>query len=495
MDYEKFLEQNKDEMIASLQAVLRCNSEQTDAVRTAWGEVYPFGEGVQKAFVTFLKIAEEMGFVTYNADNYGGHVDFVGTGRPVKNEEGEIVNYEKPKVLGILGHLDVVPAGGGWDFDPYGANMAEGKIYGRGTTDDKGPMVSCLYAMKALKDAGHKPQATIRLIIGLDEETNWKGMDYYFSKAAKPDFGFTPDGDFPVINGEKGILVFELAKKFSQTHVKGLELRSLSGGAAANSVADSCRVVVRNQNAGEAPYVKIREEITKFREETGYKIHAKGIGKSLEITTTGISAHGAKPEAGLNAISIMMEFLGRLNFVNEDHNDFIEFYNRYIGFCLDGEHLGINFSDEVSGGLVFNVGIAEMNEKAGKLTINVRYPVTLEHEKIYETMAETLERYNIGLIKEKLQEPSFMDTDSPMIRLFMDIYRKHTGDTESHPLVIGGGTYARAAEGIVAYGAQFPDDEDLMHRKNEALSLKRLTQMTKIYAEAIYKLSSEDYNS
>ena len=89
-------------------------------------------------------------------------------------------------------------------------------------------------------------------------------------------------------------------------------------------------MVVRNQNAGEAPYVKIREEITKFREETGYKIHAKGIGKSLEITTTGISAHGAKPEAGLNAISIMMEFMGRLNFVNEDHNYFIDFYNRYI---------------------------------------------------------------------------------------------------------------------------------------------------------------------
>lgn len=495
MNYEKYLEQNKDEMIASLQSVIRCSSEQTDAVHAADGEVYPFGEGVQKAFETFLKIAEKMGFTTYNADNYGGHIDFPGTGRPVKNEEGEVVNYEKPKVLGILGHLDVVPAGEGWDFEPYGASIAEGRIYGRGTTDDKGPMVSCLYAMKALKDSGYKPQATIRLIIGLDEETNWKGMDYYFSKVEKPDFGFTPDGDFPVINGEKGILVFELAKKFSQTRVKGLELRSLSGGTAANSVPDFCRAVVRNQNAGEAPYVKIREEITKFREETEYKIHARGIGKSLEITTTGISAHGAKPEAGLNAVSVMMKFLERLNFVNEDHNDFIDFYNRYIGFCLDGGQLGINFSDEVSGSLVFNVGIAEMNEKAGKLTINVRYPVTLEHEKIYVTMAETLERYNIGLIKEKHQKPIFMNADSPMIQLLMDIYRKHTGDMTSQPLVIGGGTYARAAEGIVAYGAQFPGDEDLMHQKNEALSLQRLEQMTKIYAEAIYKLSSEDYNS
>ena len=154
MKYEEFLERNKEEMIASLQSVLRCESEQSQPVKTADGGVYPFGEGVQKAFETFLALAESMGFETFNADNYGGHVDFPGTG---------------DKIFGILGHLDVVPAAGGWDFDPYAASIAEGRIYGRGTTDDKGPMISCLYAMKALKDSGYVPKATIRLIIGLDE--------------------------------------------------------------------------------------------------------------------------------------------------------------------------------------------------------------------------------------------------------------------------------------------------------------------------------------
>ena len=480
MKYEEFLELNKEEMLASLQEVLRCESEQRDPVKTAEGEIYPFGEGVQKAFETFLSLAQNMGFETFNADNYGGHVDFKGTG---------------DKVLGILGHLDVVPAAGGWDFDPYAANILDGKIYARGTTDDKGPMVSCLYAMKALKDAGYQPASTIRLIIGLDEETDWKGMDYYFSKVPKPDFGFTPDGDFPVINGEMGVLVFELARKFTTSHAKGLKLRSMKGGMAANSVADYCRVIIRNQKDEEAPYVKVREEMAAFREETGYKIHAKGVGKSLEITTEGIGAHGARPEAGLNAVSIMMAFLGRLNFVDEDHNDFIDFYNKYIGFCLDGEKLGINFSDEPSGKLIFNVGMAEMNEKAGKLTINVRYPVTMTDEAVYEGMAGTLEKYNLGVLKLKHHEPIFVEPDSPMIRMLVDIYRRHTGDTESQPKVIGGGTYARAVKNVIAYGALFPGDEDLMHQKNECISIDRLEQMTKIYAEAIYKLSSGEYNS
>lgn len=498
MDYEKFLEINKEEMISSLQEVIRCKSEQTEAVRMKDGEFYPFGEGVQKAYETFMQLAEKLGFSTYNADNYGGHVDFVGSGKPVLNEKVEIVSYEKPKVLAILGHLDVVPAGGGWDFEPYGGETADGRIYGRGTTDNKGPMISCLYAMKALKDAGFRPQNTIRLIVGLDEETGWKGMDYYFSKMPKPDFGFTPDGDFPIINGEMGILIFELARKFSKSQVKGLELRSLAGGTAANSVADHCRAVVRYQSSQKAAnaqtlmqtsYEKIKEEIAAFREETGYKINARGMGKSLEITTSGISAHGAKPHAGLNAISIMMAFLGRLNFVNEDHNDFIAFYNRHIGFYLNGEMLGIDFYDEPSGKLIFNVGMAEMNDKAGKLTINVRYPVTADADVLYANMMPFLEKYDLGVLKIKHQLPIYMDTDSPMIRLLTEIYRKHSGDEKSEPLVIGGGTYARAAANIVAYGAQFPGDEDLMHQKNESLSIERFEQMTKIYAEAIYKLA------
>ena len=492
MDYEKYLELNKDEMIFALQDVIRSNSEGGEKIMGKNGEVYPFGMGVHESLVKTLEMGEKMGFTVKNVDNYGGHIDFVGTGKPVLDENGNVTGYEKPKVMAVIGHLDVVPAGSGWDFDPYGGEVADGMIYGRGTTDNKGPVISCLYAMKALKEAGYKPQCTIRLILGLDEETGWKGMEYYFEHVERPDFGFTPDADFPVINGEKGMLVFGFAKKFSATTAKGLELRSLQGGTAPNSVADSCRVVVRSGQDGD--YDKVKELVRAFKEETGYKVNVKGVGKSLEITATGIAAHGATPWKGLNAISVMMQLLGRMNFVCEDHNEFIQFYNDYIGFCLRGEKLGVDISDEPSGNLVFNVGMAELDPEAGKLVINIRYPVTADGEAVLEKIAETLDKYEIGLIRAEHKAPIYRELDNPMVQIMLDVYRKHTGDTESKPLVIGGGTYARSTPNIIAYGALFPGDEDCMHQKNERLSIARFEQMTKIYAEAIYKLSSGEYN-
>ena len=481
MEYEKYLKQNQSEMIETLQRLLKKPSEAAEPVtlHKADGseEFCPFGKGVQEAFETVLETAKNMGFDCRNIDNYGGHIDFKGTG---------------DKVMAVIGHLDVVPAAGGWSFDPYGGEIISGKICGRGTTDDKGPVISCLYAMKALKDAGYTPLHTIRLIIGLDEETDWKGMDYYFTKVEKPDFGFTPDAEFPIINGEMGILIFDLAKKMSKTAVKGTELRSIKGGSAPNSVADKCRAVIRN-TAG-AGYDKIKEMAADFREETGYKLYVKGMGKSLEITAEGLAAHGAKPELGINAISIMMEFLGKINFVNEDHNDFISFYNRYIGFCLDGSKMGAGLSDEPSGNLIFNVGMIELEPQMGKITVNIRYPVTKTEEQVFEPVLPLLDRYGFGLVKTKHEEPIYMDLNTPMVKDLLEIYRKHTGDMDSVPLVIGGGTYAKAAKNILAYGAAFPGDPDLMHQKDECISIERLEQMTEIYAEAIYKLSSEEYN-
>ena len=225
-----------------------------------------------------------------------------------------------------------------------------------------------------------------------------------------------------------------------------------------------------------------------FRKETGYKLNVRTVGKSLEITTEGVSAHGANPSLGLNAISILFKFLGELNFVNEDVNDFIDFYNKHIGFELDGESFGCKMSDEPSGGLTLNVGLLKADTKAASLTINVRYPVTRKSEDIYSAIKPVMNKYNLGILKHKHQDPIYMEPDSPMIKTLMEVYQKHTGDKESKPLVIGGGTYARSCEGIVAFGAAFPDDEDRMHQKDECIDLDKLVLMTKIYADTIVKL-------
>lgn len=462
------IEATRAEMTASLSKLISIPSVVSDAK-----EDMPFGENVHRAYQCMMEMAEKEGFQTFNADNYGGHIDFPGAA---------------PGIVGVVGHLDVVPEGDGWDFEPYGGEIIDGAIWGRGTTDDKGPVVASFYAMKALKDCGYQPKRTIRLILGLDEETNWHGMEYYMANVGeKPDLGFTPDGDFPAIHGEMGILVFDIVRKFSPAGAKGLELSSLKGGTAANSVADHARAVFHDSTG--AGYEAIKEKVAQFRNEKGCKINCKGVGKSFEVTVQGISAHGAKPEQGINAVTIMMEFLGWLNFASEDTNDFISFYNDRIGDRLHGENMGCAFADEPSGKLVFNVGMIDWDKKTVKLTINIRYPVTMDDDMVYSGIMSVLDQYDLGIVKGKHEKPIYMSEDAPLINTLMEIYRKHTGDMQSKPLVIGGGTYARAVDNTVAFGAKFPEDEDRMHQKNERISIDHMIKLAKIYAEAVYRLS------
>ncbi|MDO4868721.1 MAG: dipeptidase PepV [Bacillota bacterium] len=462
------IEENKAEMISSLSQLIAIPSVATDEKGFR-----PFGEHVQNAYSRMLDMAQGDGFSVYNADNYGGHIDFPGKG------EG---------IAGIVGHLDVVPEGDGWDFEPYGGAVIDGFVCGRGTVDDKGPVIASYYAMKALKECGFEPDKTIRLILGLDEETNWDGMKYYLSQVPDlPDCGFTPDGDFPVIHAEKGILVFDLVKKLPASRGKGLELSSIKGGTAANSVPDYARAVV-NDTAGSG-YALIKEMVANARTEKGWKINCKGVGKSFEISVKGVSAHGAHPERGENAISILMDFLSRLNFLNDGAADFIEFYNKRIGYDLKGANIGCEMHDELSGDLVFNVGMIDVDRNTARLTINVRYPVTCEGEQVYDRLLPVLSEYDIGVVKGKHQLPLYEDAESDLITTLMDIYRKHTGDLESRPLVIGGGTYARAMDNIVAFGARFPGQKELGHQKNECISIDDLMKLTRIYAEAAYELS------
>ena len=491
-DYIEKVEANMAEEIEFLQKLIRCNSEERPAVKTPEGEVYPFGEGVYQALKMMLDEGEKMGFATKNVDNYGGHIDYL----PPYREHSEGEEPEHYKTLGVLGHLDVVPAGDGWSFEPYSGTVSEGYIYGRGTTDDKGPVVASLFAMKALKEAGYEPSAKVRLILGCDEETNWIGMHKYLEAEGPADYGFSPDGDFPAINGEKGIISFDLVKKVSDRKLKGLTLRVLEGGAAKNMVPEKARALINSTDA--SAYDRIKDKVEEFRNTHPVingiepKITAKTVGKSIEVAVEGKAAHGAMPYLGLNAIAILMEFLGEINFANEDINDAINFYNSTIGYDVYGERIGCKLEDEPSGKLTFNVGLVSFDKKAITFSVNVRCPISYKSEDFYEPMSEILDKYEVGVIKLSDEAPIYFEPDSPLVETLVGIYRENTGDM-SPPIVIGGGTYARSMENCIAFGALFPGDPDLMHQRDERLALDRLETMTKIYADAIYKLTQPGF--
>lgn len=479
--YLELIEEYREEMIGTLQELIKIKSVLAEPLDSA-----PFGQGVQDSFEYMLRKAKADGFDTENIDNYGGHIEFGGY---LFDEEGEMIGTSD-EIMGILCHLDVVPEGKDWDYDPFGGELVDDRIYGRGAIDDKGPTIAAYYAMKALKDAGVVPEKKVRLILGLDEETGWKGMHYYLKRVKSPDFGFSPDGEFPAIHGEMGILIFDLAKKIGKTaaNAKGVSLRSMTGGNAPNMVADHARAVIKADS-----YDAIKEKVAEFRQSTGYQINAKGIGKNLEITVQGVSAHGARPDKGLNAISVLMKFFEGIPLDNEDVRDFIDFYNRHIGFDLHGGAIGCGLEDEPSGKLIFNVGKIRIDEESASVMVNIRYPVTMNDEMVYTAMMPVVNQYNLGIVKHDHKAPIFIPKDDPMIRTLMDVYKRHTGDVNSEPLVIGGGTYARAVKNTVAFGADFPGDPEIAHQKNEYITVTKLIQCAKIFADAIFELAGGLY--
>jgi succinyl-diaminopimelate desuccinylase len=464
-----------------------------------------------------LSKAEEDGFDIFDADGWGGHIEWPGA---YLDERGEIYAAAN-ETLGVAVHLDVVPAGEGWAHDPWGGETVDGRIYGRGTTDNKNAVAAVYYAMKSLKDAGYTPAKNIRLILGLDEETGFTEMHNYFEKTDMPDIGFAPDTEFPVINGEKGILIFEIAKKLEAGNESGLILRSVKGGNAPNMVPDHCRAILtfedmpgsagagaRKRSAASAAsankgkeksnaketkardnaFALVKEMAEGFRARTGTKLSYRGTGSSLEIIASGISAHGAQPEKGVNAISILMDFLSGLPIANESARDFVEFYQSRIGNETDGRSLGIALEDRLSGSLILNAGMIDLNREAAVLTINVRYPISKRDDDVYGALRPALDENGLGVVKISGLPSLYYAPDDPLVETLMEVYRENTGDAEIGPVIIGGGTYARALPKAVAFGPRFPDEEEVMHQKDEYVSIDSLMKAAHIYADAIYRL-------
>ena len=473
MELETKLRELDEQAVSVLGELISIKSVQEDPVTTAAGETYPFGQGVQDAFAYMLRRGTEDGFTVKDVDHYGGHIEF-GDGA---------------ETVGIMAHLDVVPEGDGWEHEPYGAEIVDGKMYGRGTSDDKGPLLAAYFAMLGLKESGFVPEKKIRLILGLDEETGWQGMKYYLEHVGNPDIGFTPDADFPLIYGEKGILHFDIAKKLGAQGNEGLVLRRLSGGTVSNAVPGFARALVNSKD--QKYYEFIAAAAKETAKTTGAVIETKKIGRSFEITVTGKAAHASTPEKGLNAISVLFMLLDKFDFIEDSVSDFISFYNSCIGLATDGKSLGIGFEDKESGKLTFNVGVVKFDGKSVSISCDVRYPVTFTDEDIYSALAEVLDKNGLGIVKTRNQSPVYFDKDGELITTLLDVYRQETGDMESEPFVIGGGTYARACLNLVAFGGQFPGEPDSMHQKNEYLRIDHYLKQIRIYAEAIKRLAGE----
>jgi succinyl-diaminopimelate desuccinylase len=431
----------------------------------------PFGEGVHQALTYMLNLADEQGFETVNVDGYAGHADY----------------GEAEDILAILVHLDVVPEGTGWDYPPYGGEIHEGRLYGRGIIDDKGPAVASLFAMKALKDTGYYPGKKIRLIFGTDEESGWKDLEVYFDRYPRPETGFSPDAEFPLIHGEKGIQIFTLETPWNQTGAE-VTITSIQGGNAPNMVPDHCEAVLE---VVEGHKKTISEKLIQFVEKTGYHMSIEELQETLVIHSQGISAHGSMPEKGQNAVSQLMLFLNQCPGLSDEVMAAVGTYSRHIGMEVNGQSIGCGLKDDISGKLIFNVGLINADVHQLKLTVNTRYPITAKGEAVLNGIRESLADTRFKLQLEEDISPLFVSKEDELVQRLMQVYREETGDTISEPITIGGGTYARALAHGVAFGPLFPGQEELAHQKNESMAVDDLIRITRIYACALQELAGE----
>jgi len=447
------IEKYRDDLIKTTQELIKFPSVKSPAE----GEGKPFGAAIAEALDYTLAKGRELGFVTENFSGYAGHIEY-GDGRDI---------------LGILCHLDVVPAGEGWSVDPYGGQIKDGKLYGRGAIDNKGPAVAVLYALAALRDSGWKPVRRVRLILGTDEESGWGCMDHYMRSAEKPHVGFAPDAEFPVINSEKGILMVELSGR--AVSPKGVELADIHGGNRPNMVPDRC--TVKLLGADEA-------QISKIASKIGAKMDIARQGDTLVLTFKGVSAHGSMPETGENAISYALAMLSNLGF----QDGVVGFLYDSIGFSHDGRGLSIEVRDPVSGPLTVNMGVISMEGGTVRALLDIRYPVSYVEKEILERISAELPE-GINLISHGGKGPQHVDADSELIRILQRVYEKNTGE-EAKLISIGGGTYARALDKGVAFGPVFPGQIELAHQPDEFIAVSHLIKLAEIYGEAIAKLGS-----
>lgn len=462
---------NENELIKNLQELIKIPSVHEESTNVN----EPFGKNTVKALNYVLDLGQKLGFRTKNIDGYCGYIEF-GSG---------------DELIGIIGHLDVVPEGENWTYPPFEAQIVDNKIYGRGSIDDKGPVMASLYAMKAVMDYCNANSISInkrvRLILGLNEERDWKCIDYYKEHEEIPSIGFSPDADFPCIYAEKGLISPFLIMDYSDFLDKDIILKNIDcNNNPLNVVPKYCSCIVYVKND-----IKVKDVdnlIQNFASEYNFNIVTEIINDNeLKIISHGIQAHAAHPDLGVNAISRLIIVLDKLF---KNYNIVVPLFvlfTKYIGLDFNGNKLNINIPDE-SGELTLNVGQFYLENNVLKIGLNLRVPINTKFELIEDNFSSVCKKFdNVYCEFNGKKAPLHVSKDSYLVKTLCKIYNEATA-SNAKPIAIGGATYARAFDNFVSFGANLPGQKDMCHQTDEFISIDNLLFACNIYCKTIYEL-------
>lgn len=454
-DIDAFVSEHEDDIVRDIARLVAIPSVEGPAEPGA-----PFGREPKRALECGLKIAEELGLETFNCEDRIGYAS-VGEDRGL--------GY-----LATITHVDVVPAGDGWTEDPFTLREYDGYLLGRGVLDDKGPSVLCLYALKYLLDRGIRLRYPVRALLGDNEESNMADLEYYLANYPAPVFCFSPDAEFPLINGEKGIY----HALMSSRHRPGNVLE-ISGGVATNAVPAKASA-------------RVRAEQLQPRGNVNAELLEPGVWK---LSSVGVSGHASLPEGTVNAIGLLVDYLLDNNIPDADELPYFCFLAR-LHAATDGSGLGLQSEDgrftaltAVGGKITTEAGVISQ-------TIDVRYGTTMSGERITAVLREAAgESADITVDGDMV--PFYMSPDNPAVQACMESYNLVTGE-DAKPVTIGGGTYARHFPNAVGFGPEHPERPHSgfcgpIHGVNEGVKKSDFMEALKIYIQALLRLEALDY--
>ncbi|GEO79079.1 dipeptidase PepV [Companilactobacillus mindensis DSM 14500] len=461
IDWEKEVSHRSDELINDLSELVSIDSSRDTEHKTS---DFPLGPGPAKALQTFLHFADRDGFTTKNVDNLAGRIE-IG---------------DNDDAIAILSHVDVVPEGPGWNTNPFEPVIKDGNFYARGAADDKGPGLAAYYAMKIIKELNLPTSKNVQLILGTDEESEWVGINHYMETETMPETGFSPDAEFPAINGEKGIVSFKVD---FPTPTIGL-VKSFAAGIRPNMVPQIADAELElNVVDAETLKAKLNDFLNAHPEVKG---SIKIEDAIAHVQIVGKGAHAMEPFNGINAATYLASYLVTLD-LNDSEKLYFGFIADNLHLDFAGKNLGIANKDDVMGELTLSPNIYEYDATKANILLNIRYPKGDTGETLTNKINLALPTGVTAAIEGHNQLPHFVAADDPLVQALVGAYRDHTDD-DTEPFTVGGGTYGRILKHGIAYGAMFPGDENVMHQPNEYINIDKLLKSTAIYADAIYRL-------
>ncbi|MCH5197269.1 MAG: Sapep family Mn(2+)-dependent dipeptidase [Oscillospiraceae bacterium] len=455
----EYLQSKKDEFISDLRRLVEINS-----VRTNEKEGMPFGEGGAEALKEAAAILCEHSYTPTNFDNYALEADFGNA----------------PEMM-LLAHLDVVPEGDGWTKDPYKLTLEGDIAYGRGTTDDKGAAVACLYALDALRAIYGNPKTGVRLVLGSGEETGSEDMDHYFSKRPALKYTLSPDADYPLINIEKG----RFAPFFKRTvkNEGSVKLISFDGGDTQNIVPSKASALVEGISAAE-----VKSIAEKISVETKAEFILEETASGVLIKANGVSAHAASPEKGNNAQTALIRLLAAMPLEGETKQALCSLDEVFPHGETNGENANLKLCDSVSGSLTLNFGVMSFNGSEFLCGTDLRCPILADSMDIKGIFAEKLSECGFTYVgSPEFRKAHYVSEDSELVKTCLRVYEEFTGN-KGECLAIGGGTYVHDIDGGIAFGIEFPGRDYRIHGADEYADINELLLTAEMYAAVIKEL-------